>query len=62
MSFNPTSRQQKHPLVENNTKEQMEILQKKYLNFNKTFEKMKEYDDKLNGFSRAEYDSIQEEV
>jgi hypothetical protein len=62
MSFNPTSRQQKHPLVENNTKEQMEILQKKYLNFNKTFEKMQEYDDKLNGFSRAEYDSIQEEV
>lgn len=62
MSFNPSSKQQKTPLVENDSKEILDGLQKKYLNFIKIYEKMLDYEKKLNSFSRREYDQIKDDV
>jgi len=62
MSFNDSEEIQKSPLVEDNSHQSMENLQKKYLNFNKIYNKMKIYYDQLDDFSRVEYDDIKDEV
>ena len=62
MSFNPSSKQQKSPLVENDSKEVLEGLQKKYRTFIKIYEKMLDYEKKLNTFSRREFDQIKDDV
>ncbi len=62
MSFTPSSKQQKSPLVENDSKEILEGLQKKYLNFIKIYEKMLDYERKLNTFTRRDYDQIKDDV
>jgi len=62
MSFNPSSKQQKSPLVFNDSKEILEGIQKKYLNFIKIYEKMLEYEKKLNTFTRKEYDQTKDDV
>lgn len=62
MSFKPSSKQQKSPLMANDSKDLLETLQKKYLNFIKIYEKMNDYEKKLNTYSRREYDSIKEDV
>jgi len=62
MSFKPSSKLQKTPLVVNDSKEILDGLQKKYLNFIKIYEKMLDYERKLNTFSRKEYDYIKEDV
>ena len=62
MSFNDSEEIQKYPLVSDNTHQLMEDLQRKYLNFNKIYNKMKIYYDKLDELSRTEYDDIKDEV
>ena len=62
MSFNPSNKQQKSPLVGDDSKELLESLQKKYLNFIKIYEKMLDYEKKLNNFTRREYDTVKEDV
>ncbi len=62
MSFNNSEDFQKSPLVEDNSQQLLENLQKKYLNFNKIFNKMKIYYDKLEELTRNEYDDIKDEV
>lgn len=62
MSFNPSSKQQKTPLVFNDSKEILEGLQKKYLNFIKIYDRMIDYEKKLSAFTRREYDQIKEDV
>jgi hypothetical protein len=62
MSFQPSTKQQKSPLVENNSKEILDGLQRKYLNFIKMYDKIVEYEKKLNNFSRKEYDQTKHEM
>ena len=63
MKFNDSEDDfQKSPLVEQDTKLLLENLQKKYLNFNKIFNKMKIYYDKLDELTRTEYDDIKDEM
>jgi hypothetical protein len=63
MSFNDSVLAQKSPLVEgNDSKHRMEELEKKLKYFNKTYNKMKIYFDKLVELTRVEYDDIKDEV
>lgn len=63
MSFNNDSEEvSKSPLVEDNSHQLMQNLVKKQQNFNKIYQKMKIYFDKLDEISRDEYDDIKDEV
>ena len=61
MSFD-TSGDIQNSLVEDNTHQLLESLEKKYKNFNKIYNKMKIYYDKLEDLSRDDYDDIKDEV
>ena len=62
MTFNPNSKNQKLPLVTNQSKGLLESLQKKYLTFIKIFDNMVDFEKKLTSYTRKEYNLMRDDM
>ena len=62
MTFNPNSKNQKLPLVTNESKGLLESLQKKYLTFIKIFDNMVDFEKKLTSYTRKEYNLMRDDM
>ena len=62
MTFNPNSKNQKLPLVTNESKGLLESLQKKYLTFIKIFDNMVDFEKKLTSYTRKEYNLMRVDI
>jgi hypothetical protein len=52
----------KSPLIEDNSQDQFRDMQNKFLEFIKIYEEITEYENKLSGLNRNEYDRIKDAV